>query len=260
MLTDMHLHLQDIKELPIRASIMKLAQDFKTGQFVCNGTRPDDWPLVEEAARADRRVVPFFGVHPWYADKLPADWYGVLEGFLKRKPDSGVGEVGLDKARNVDFARQTEVFHRQLEIAGRLGRPLAIHCVRAWSDLLNILRRSLPPKARFMIHSFQGSQQVLRDFLGLGAYISFSWKSLQRDTEESIALMRNVPLDRLLLETDFPYTEPGRIGPDAHDEKYFESLQGVYNLAVRAKGIEESTLEKAVWANGTAFLSGTPAR
>jgi len=260
MLTDMHLHLQDIKELPICASIMKLAQDFKAGQFVCNGTRPDDWTEVEEIARADRRVVPFFGVHPWYADRLPADWYGVLEGFLKRRPDSGIGEVGLDKARHVDFARQTEVFHRQLEIAGRLGRPLAIHCVRAWSDLLNVLRRSLPPGVRFMIHSFQGSQQMLRDFLSLGAYISFSWKSLQRDTEESIALMRNVPSDRLLLETDFPYTEPGQIGPDAHDEKYFESLQGVYNLAVRAKGIEEGTLEKAVWANGTAFLSGTPTR
>jgi Tat protein secretion system quality control protein TatD with DNase activity len=111
-----------------------------------------------------------------------------------------------------------------------------------------------------MVHSFQGSSQVLKDLLSLGAYISFSWKSLQRDTEESIALMRNVPLDRLLLETDFPYAEPGRIGADAHDEKYFESLQGIYNLAVRAKGIEEDALEKAVWANGTAFLSGTPAR
>ena len=111
-----------------------------------------------------------------------------------------------------------------------------------------------------MIHSFQGSQEMLRDFLGLGAFISFSWKSLQRDTEESIALMRNVPLDRLLLETDFPYTEPGRIGADAHDEKYYETLQGVYDLAERAKGVDVEALEKAVWANGTAFLSGTPAR
>jgi len=260
MFTDMHLHLQDIQDPLIRGSIMKLAQDFKAGQFVCNGTRPEDWPAVEKFAAEDRRVVPFFGVHPWYAEKLPADWYATLEGFLKRRKDAGVGEAGLDKARNVDFARQTEVFHRQLELAGRLERPLAVHCVRAWSDLLNILRRSLPPRTRFMIHSYQGSREMLRDFLSLGAYISFSWKSLQRNTEESIALMRNVPLDRLLLETDFPYTEPGQIGPDAHDEKYFESLHGIYNLAVRAKGIEEDALEKAVWANGTAFLSGTPAR
>jgi TatD DNase family protein len=260
MLIDMHLHLQDIQDPQIRASIMRLAQDFKAGQFVSNGTPPEDWAAVEKIAAEERRVVPFFGVHPWYANRLPENWYEMLEGFLKRNPDAGVGEVGLDKARNVDFARQTEVFHRQLEIAGRLARPLAIHCVRAWSDLLNVLRRSLLAKMRFMIHSYQGSREMLRDLLSLGAYISFSWKSLQRDTEESIALMRNVPLDRLLLETDFPYTEPGQVGPDAHDEKYFESLQGVYNLAVRAKGIEENTLEKAVWANGTAFLSGTPPR
>jgi Tat protein secretion system quality control protein TatD with DNase activity len=96
--------------------------------------------------------------------------------------------------------------------------------------------------------------------LNLGAFISFSWKSLQHDTEESIALMRNVPLDRLLLETDFPYTEPGRIGADTHDEKYYETLQGVYDLAERAKGIDVEALETAVWRNGAAFLSVTPAR
>jgi len=260
MLTDMHLHLQDIPDPLMGKSILKLAEHLRVGQFVCNGTRPEDWAAVEKFTTEDRRVVPFFGVHPWFADKLPKDWYETLEGFLKRNPGAGVGEAGLDKARNVDFARQTEVFHRQLEIAGRLARPLAIHCVRAWSDLLNILKRSLPAKTRFMIHSYQGSREMLRDFLSLGAYISFSWKSLQRDTEESIALMRNVPLDQLLLETDFPYTEPGKIGADAHDEKYFECLQGVYNLAGRAKGVEEDALEKAVWTNGTAFLSGTSAR
>ena len=260
MFADMHLHLQDIPDTIMRRSILALAQDMKVGQFVCNGTRPEDWAAVEKFAAEDKQVMPFFGVHPWYAAGLPKDWYETLESFLRRNPDAGVGEAGLDKVRNIDFARQAEIFHRQLEIAGRLSRPLALHCVRAWSDLLNILKRSLPAKTRFMIHSYQGSLEMLREFLKLGGYISFSWKSLQRDTEESISLMRAVPLDRLLLETDFPYTEPGKIGADVHDEKYFEVLQGVYNLAVRSKGIEEDSLEKAVWANGTAFLSGTPAR
>lgn len=260
MYTDMHLHLQDIPDAQMRNSIMKLAEHLNTGRFVCNATRPEDWLAVETAAAADRRVVPFYGVHPWYADKLPVDWARLLEQFLKRRPDAGIGEVGLDKSRQVDLARQTEVLHLELELAGRLKRPLAFHCVRAWSDLVGILKRSLPPKTRFMVHSFQGSPQVLQELLKLGGYISFSWKSLQRDTEESIALMRSVPIDRLLLETDFPYTEPGRIGADVHDEKYYETLQGVYNLAVRSKGLEDESLEKAVWANGTAFLSGTPAR
>ena len=184
----------------------------------------------------------------------------MLQNHLKSNPGSGVGEVGLDKACQVDFARQTEVFHRQLEIAGRLSRPLAIHCVRAWSDLLSVLKRSLPTKTRFMIHSYQGSKETLRELLNLGAYISFSWKSLQRDTEESISLMRNVPLDRLLLETDFPYTEPGRVGADVHDEKYYETLQGVYDLAERAKGVDVEALERAVWKNSAAFLSGPSPR
>lgn len=110
MRTDMHLHLQDIPDVHMCKSILVLAQDLKTGRFVCNGTRPEDWPAVEKFAAEDRRVTPFFGVHPWYAGKLPSDWYMMLEAFLKRNPAAGVGEVGLDKARNVDFARQTEVF------------------------------------------------------------------------------------------------------------------------------------------------------
>ncbi len=260
MLADMHLHLQDIPDIHMCRSVLSLAQDLRTGRFICNGTRPEDWDAVEKFAAEDRRVVPFFGVHPWFAEKLPENWHAILEDLLKRRPKAGVGEIGLDKARSINLMHQTEIFRRQLETAGRLKRPIAIHCVRAWSDLLNALRRSLPPQTRFMIHSYQGSREMLRDFLKLGAYISFSWKSLQRDTEESIELMRDVPMDRLLLETDFPYTEPGRIGADVHDEKYYETLQGVYDLAERAKGIDVEALEKAVWENGTAFLSGTSAR
>lgn len=260
MLSDAHLHFQDVPDVQMFKSILKLAEHLNTGRFVCNGIRQEDWPSVEKIAAADRRVVPFYGVHPWAAENVMPGWDEQLEGFLKRRPDSGMGEVGLDKTRGINLMRQTEVLRCQIAIAGRLGRPIALHCVQAWSGVLNILKRDLPKGVRFMIHSYFGSREMLREFLALGGYISFSWKSLQRDVEESMALIRAVPLDRLLLETDFPYTEPGRIGADAHDEKYFETLQGVYNLAARAKDIDEAVLEKAVWDNGTAFLSGASAR
>ena len=137
---------------------------------------------------------------------------------------------------------------------------MAIHCVRAWGDLLNILRSNLTPGSRFMMHSFHGSPEMLRSFLELGAYISFSWKILCHGTEEIMNLIRQVPMDRLLLETDFPYTEPHRMGTDITAGKYFECLRGVYSLAACAKEIEEDELEKRVWENGTAFLHRTSAR
>ncbi|MBU9888639.1 MAG: TatD family hydrolase [Candidatus Omnitrophica bacterium] len=259
MLIDSHIHLQDIKTEKVRASLLSRARELAVGRFVCNGTRPEDWPLVREIAQSDDRVVPFYGVHPWFADKVVAGWDAELEHFLSGT-GAGIGEIGLDRVKNdINFARQTEIFHRQLEIAGRLGRPFAVHCARAGSDILGILKRD-PSRRRFMVHSYHGSYEMLRNFLDLGAYISFSWKILSRGTEETMDLVRQVPLDRLLLETDFPYTQPGKLSPEATVEDYCECLGRIYALAAQTKGISEEKLQDAVWKNGTVFLSGTAAQ
>ncbi len=260
MLIDSHVHLQDIQSEKVRASLLSRARGLMVGKFVCNATRPEDWPLVRDIARGDDRVVPFYGVHPWFADKVATGWDAELERFLS-VPGAGIGEIGLDRIKSeINFARQTEIFHRQIEIAGRLARPFAIHCARAGSDILGILKRDLAPRQRFMVHSYQGSPEMLRSFLDLGAFISFSWKILSRGTEETMDLVRQIPLDRLLLETDFPYTQPGKLSPEANVEDYFECLVRIYALAAQTKGIAEEKLQDAVWKNGTVFLSGTAAR
>ncbi len=260
MLIDSHIHLQDIKEEKIRAALLLRARELRVGKFLCNSTRPEDWPAVREIAKGDDRVIPFYGVHPWFADKVTAGWDAELERFLK-SPGAGIGEIGLDRVREgVNFARQTEIFHRQLEIAGRLARPFAVHCARAGSDILGILKRDPSPQRRFMVHSYQGSPEMLRAFLDLGAFISFSWKILSRGTEETMDLVRQIPLDRLLLETDFPYTQPGKLSPEANVEDFSECLCRIYALAAQTKGIAEEKLQEAVWKNGTVFLSGTAAR
>ncbi|MFA5160495.1 MAG: TatD family hydrolase [Candidatus Omnitrophota bacterium] len=260
MLIDAHLHLQDIQVKGVLTETLACAWDFGVCRFCCNSTRSSDWPVVEEIVRLDDRIFPFFGVHPWYAEKVKPGWDSELERFLRNR-NAGVGEIGLDKTRkDIDFTRQTQVFHRQLEIAGHLEKPFSVHCVRAWGDLTSILKSNLTPRSRFVMHSYQGSPEMLREFLDLGAYVSFSWRTLQREAESVQRLIQLVPLDRLLLETDFPYTESNQLENDVSAMKYFECLRGVYMLAALAKGIDQDTLEKAVWANGTAFLFGTPAR
>ena len=222
--------------------------------------RPEDWNFVDELAALDDRIIPFWGVHPWYADKLEEGWEREFEGFLKDRR-GGIGEIGLDKARPGNgLDRQIKIFRQQLEIAGRLSRPMAIHCVQAWGDLVRILREDVGSAARFMIHSYRGSVETLRELVKLGAYISFSWKWLRAGTPDMMALVREVPDDRLLLETDFPYTEPGKIGEGADAGKYFECLDGVYRIAARARNMDETVLQEKVFKNGTAFLSGASAR
>ena len=260
MLIDAHLHLQDIQAEGVLAEILARAWDLDIHRFWCNGTHPADWPVVEKIAVVDDRVIPFFGVHPWHAEKVRPGWDKELEQFLKNR-DAGVGEIGLDKAREeIDLTKQIEIFRRQLEIAIRLSKPVSIHCVKAWGDLLKVLREDLPGPVRFMIHAYHGSTETLREVLKLGAYVSFSWKWLRGGTPDMMELLRHVSADRLLLETDFPYTEPGKLDEEAGAKKYFEYLRETYRIAALAKGIEEAALEGIVWNNGTAFLSGASAR
>lgn len=260
MLIDSHMHLQDIQEEKVRTGLLSRARELAVGKFVCNGTRPEDWATVAAIAKRDHRVIPFFGVHPWYAAKVVPGWDKDLENFLSGIP-SGVGEIGLDKFRKeVDFPKQTDIFQRQLEMAAHRRVPAAIHCVRAEGALLEILGKmtvSLPP---FMVHSYRGSLEMLREFLKLGAYISFSLKNLFRENEEVRAIVREVPEDRLLLETDFPYVRPHQMGTDVSEEAYSQNICGIYEAAARIRGITEVQLRESVRENGTAFLSGIIAR
>lgn len=260
MLIDTHLHFQDIREEGTLAEILSRAWDFNIHRFLSNSVQPSDWPAVEKFAATDDRVTPFFGVHPWSAMKVELGWDKLLEKFLKNT-DSGVGEIGLDKARpEIGMEEQIDVFRRQLALAARLAKPVSIHCVRAWADLLKILGEDFGKPVRFMVHSYHGSAETLRELVDLGAYISFSWKWVRSGTPDMMELVRRVPEDRLLLETDFPYTEPGKIGEGLSAARYFECLCETYRIAALAKGIDQPTLEGIVWNNGTAFLSGTPAR
>jgi TatD DNase family protein len=260
MRIDTHLHLQDISEISVRAEILSRAWDADLHQFWCMATRPEDWQAVEELAALDDRIIPFWGIHPWYAEKVKKGWDAELERFVKSR-QAGIGEIGLDKVRPGNgLGKQIEVFRRQLEIASHLSLPVSIHCVQAWGDLVKILREHPPAPARLMIHSYHGSAETLRELVKLGAFISFSWKWLRGGTPDMTALVREVPDERLLLETDFPYTEPGRIGAGMNAEQYFECLAGVYKIAARARNVDEAALQEKVFQNGTAFLSGASAR
>lgn len=252
MLIDAHIHLQD--DIGLRADLLNHAREYHIGKFYCNGITPEDWAIIDLITGTDARVIPFFGVHPWKATEVKEGWDVLLEGFLK-KPNSGVGEIGLDKFREkISYDKQVEIFCRQLAIAGRLSKPVTIHCVRAWGDLLNILKKNLLPRSRFLLHSYHGSSEMLQEFLNLGAYISFSWKSFLRPGTEMRDMVRHMPLNRLFLETDFPYLEPQAMGATINIEKYKRCLHEAYDFAARVKGLKFYEIEDAVWENGAAFL------
>ena len=135
------------------------------------------------------------GVHPWAAGKVDMAW--ALE-YLSSAPVVAIGEVGLDYAVDVDHHTQTAVFRSQLEVAQRRCLPIIIHCVRAYNDILSILKDYVLHAVIF--HGYIGSPEQTREIFKRGYYLSFDERSLQ--SPKTVESLRIAPLDRIFAETD----------------------------------------------------------
>ncbi len=149
-------------------------------------------------------------------------WEYRLRSLLNVYPLAGVGECGLDKRRRslVPFSAQVDATMRQLSIAAEHKRPATLHCVRAYGTLLEIIDKSRREHSvasndnrnPIILHRFAGDATFIPRFCRLGCYFSFSVNELNKNDDRSIARVKAVPDDHLLLESDSPDTEE-RSGP-----------------------------------------------
>ncbi|XP_052153773.1 uncharacterized protein LOC127771867 isoform X2 [Oryza glaberrima] len=156
-------------------------------------------------------VVPCFGLHPWWVPERSPDWMDSLRRFFSETPEAAVGEIGLDKGshgKTIDFGEQVEVFQQQLELAKELNKPVSVHCVRAFGDLLEILKRTGPFPAGVLLHSYLGSAEMVSSLEILGCYFSLSGFLTGMKSTKAKKMLKSMPLDRILLETDAPDALP----------------------------------------------------
>ena len=233
--------------------------------WVVNGTGPGDWEEVARWAARDSRVIPSFGLHPWKSGQGSSALEDQLRRFLHRYPRAGVGEIGLDKwIRNADLAQQKDVFSRQWRVALEEGRFLSLHCLQAFGHLAELLEE-LPRSPRgFLLHAYGGPWEMVPRFVELGAYFSFSGWFLWERKEKAREVFRQLPPDRLLVETDAPEMLPpaqyrkkelSLRGPDKerslnHPLSIQSVLQGL--AEVRGWSLEETV--QRTWENARCFL------
>ncbi|MGM9760396.1 MAG: TatD family hydrolase [Parabacteroides sp.] len=111
------------------------------------------------------------GIHPWYLDNLP-DPESLLRHWLSHPSVCAVGEAGLDKRVLTSVTQQLPIFQMQAQLAEEFSKPLLIHCVKAWSELIT-LKRSLQPKQPWIIHGFHGKASLAQQLLAHGFTLSF---------------------------------------------------------------------------------------
>ncbi len=147
------------------------------------------------------------GIHPENARDLPDNWQDVLRGLLQKEKIVAVGEIGLDYhwLDECPKERQREVFAKQLELANELDLPVAVHDREAHADTLAFLQRYRP---KGVVHCFSGSWEMAREVLKLDLYLGLGGVVTFKNARHAVEVAKNMPLDRLLLETDAPYMAP----------------------------------------------------
>lgn len=252
MLSDAHIHLQDISSFETEAFLGQCKTN-RINTLLSNSAKYSDWKTLKSLAENNKNIVPFFGLHPWYIEDVPEDWLFHLVKLLLNS-NSGIGEIGLDRVHNnKNLDDQRDTFLSQLHLAIEVDKPAVIHCVKTWGPLLEIIRKKDFDNLVFMIHNFSGSKEILKELVDRGGYISFSLRILNKHIERIDELISLVPEDKILLETDYPYCT-SKYDKEAVN-KYIEDLTQTYKLVADIKSIPVENLYKLIDANTNKFTS-----
>lgn len=139
------------------------------------------------------------GLHPWYVrPETLADDVDLLRRYVAQSQIVAIGECGLDKLTATDWDTQCRAFERQIALAKELGKPLVIHCVKAFQECLHFLKDVRVP---VIFHGINNRLSVIRPVIDAGYFLSFG-KALLHPNEAILETFRAVPADRLFLETD----------------------------------------------------------
>jgi len=203
-LVDFHCHL-DL--YPDHASAVRAAEAARIYTLTVT-TTPKAWPRNRDLAKGTRYVRAALGLHPQLVAERASE-LTLWERYLPETPY--VGEVGLDAGPRFyrSFEQQKQVFKRVLECcADAGGKVLTIHSVRATGAVLDLIQTHLPPdRARAVLHWFTGSKAEVRRAADLGCY--FSVNAEMTRTERGRTIVAAMPADRILTETDGPFTRVG---------------------------------------------------
>lgn len=203
MLIDSHCHLNDPFFKNILAEVIGRAQKADVSSIIVPSYDNESLERTAEIARSYPHIVfPAYGIHPWFIDER-TDWDEMLS-FAERDNTVAIGEIGLDFSPGCP-PRDIQIlwFERQLSLAVDLGLPAIIHCRKAHEAMHGIFLRH-KGRIQGVMHSFSGSSEMMKRFLEIGLFISFSGSVTWRTAKKYHGNGAAVPMDRLLVETDAP--------------------------------------------------------
>lgn len=173
------------------------------------------------------------GLHPWFVEMQDIDSALAKLTSLRDHPRLlAIGECGLDKTVETELPRQMALFERHIALAERWQKPLIIHCVRAFNELLQSKKQNRPAQP-WIIHGFNNNPALAEQLLRHGCYLSLG-KALLQNKSNAVRTLADMPLDRLFLETDAAVDI---------------SIGAIYSAAAKITGWTLASLRQQIFSN-----------
>ncbi len=230
------------------------------GTYFNCAIEPEEISVMGDLVQRLPGLINFGGLHPVQYSKK-SEVLGTSESLFKtslsltdnlvkeirNKTICGIGEIGLD--RRPAFAKtlpeQMVVFEKQLIIAQDYHLPVAIHCVRSIGHCIKVLEK-IKPKTPLLLHGWTGHQETAKSLLRFPVFFGLGLGS-QWTREKFLGMVKRLPRDRILLETDWPYTNVSSQLP------YSQVLELIYQIAAQHLEIDKEELVSIILSNGKVF-------
>ena len=262
---DAHSHLPENFILEKIKKLRHTMDNYMIAGNLVNAASGKEWDKILKIAEKCDLVIPFLGIHPWYASEDNMFRLNIMEDYLADN-DCGIGEIGLDMSlENHDQNFQILYFEAQLILAQRYNRPVSIHAVHSDAQVLKMLKVFFKKTdISFMIHSFAASVEIAKNYLNLGAYLSLSPAILAKSKKNVERIVSYIPLESLLLETD----SPDRVLNSNIRKDYFAShsvtefknslmlIPEFYKIIAEIKGVDLMTFTCTIAQNINNYLNG----
>lgn len=161
-----------------------------------------------------------------------------------------IGEIGLDYHWYKDTKeRQKEIFIKQIEIAKQMNKPIIVHAREAIQDTFDILKEH---RCKGVLHCYSGSAEMAKEFVKLGYYISFAGPITFKNAKEPLEVVKNIPIDHILIETDSPYMAPVPIRGKRNDPS---NVIFIGELIARELNMSTDALKEQINRNYDALFS-----
>lgn len=204
---DSHCHLTDEKHTYSPDQLIARAAAAGVGRIITIGTDPEDHLAVLKICHAHPAVRCAIGIHPNYSHQVDESELPRLSQTQSDPCVLALGEMGLDYFHKfADRNRQRHFFEYQLQLAAEVGKPVVIHCREAFDDFLAIMRGF--PTVPAVVHCFTGTIDEARRSLDAGFLLGFTGVVTYKKSDELREVVKFIPADRMLVETDAPYLSP----------------------------------------------------